>query len=188
MAEHPEFGNGLLRAFFHRNPVRWVLRADVFGARPNEAVVIELLDHVARLSDGMRPVRLKLDSGSNVPFLYNKSEYMALGMLRGASLHGGSVAAQKTFMTLPPAGCQDRLCRAWQGPVHHPRRRTEEHPHLGVRWPINHGALQSRIHRPRRSLCRPGTMKTLKNGPFRLVCGQVGSSFDLPIWLTPTCG
>jgi hypothetical protein len=57
---------------------------------------------VARLSDGMRPVRLKLDSGSNVPFLYNTSEYMALGMFRGASLHGGSGAAQKTFMALPP--------------------------------------------------------------------------------------
>jgi hypothetical protein len=57
---------------------------------------------VARLSDGMRPVRLKLDSGSNVPFLYNTSEYMALGMFRGASLHGGSGTAQKTFMALPP--------------------------------------------------------------------------------------
>jgi hypothetical protein len=57
---------------------------------------------VARLSDGMRPVRLKLDSGSNVPFLYNTSEYMALGMFRGASLHGGSGGAQKTFMALPP--------------------------------------------------------------------------------------
>ncbi|HWE84956.1 MAG TPA: retropepsin-like aspartic protease [Terracidiphilus sp.] len=57
---------------------------------------------VARLSDGMRPVRLKLDSGSNVAFLYNTSDYMALGLYRGASLHGGSGAAQKTFMALPP--------------------------------------------------------------------------------------
>ena len=57
---------------------------------------------VARLTDGMRPVRLKLDSGSNVPFLYDTSEYMALGMFRGASLHGGSGGAQKTFMALPP--------------------------------------------------------------------------------------
>ena len=56
---------------------------------------------VARLSDGMRPVRLKLDSGSNVNFLYNTSEYMALGLLRGASLHGGSGAAQKSFTALP---------------------------------------------------------------------------------------
>jgi hypothetical protein len=57
---------------------------------------------VARLSDGMRPVRLKLDSGSNVPLLYNTSECMAWGVFRGASLHGGSDAAQKIFMALPP--------------------------------------------------------------------------------------
>jgi hypothetical protein len=57
----------------------------------------------ARLSDGMRPVRLKLDSGSNVPFLYNTSEYMALGLFRGASLHGGGAnGAQRSFMALPP--------------------------------------------------------------------------------------
>ncbi|MGB8538559.1 MAG: retropepsin-like aspartic protease [Acidobacteriaceae bacterium] len=57
---------------------------------------------VARLSDGMRPVRLELDSGSDVPFLYNTSEYMALNMFRDASLHGGSGVAQKIFMALPP--------------------------------------------------------------------------------------
>ncbi len=57
---------------------------------------------VARSSDGMRLVRLKLDSGSNVNFLYNTAEYMALGLFRGASLPGGSGAAQKTFMALPP--------------------------------------------------------------------------------------
>jgi hypothetical protein len=56
----------------------------------------------ARLSDGMRPVRLKLDSGSNVPFLYNTSEYMALGLFRGATLHGGGAdGAQRTFTALP---------------------------------------------------------------------------------------
>jgi hypothetical protein len=55
-----------------------------------------------RLSDGMRPVRLKLDSGANVPFLYNTSEYMALGAFRGASLHGGANGAQRTFTALPP--------------------------------------------------------------------------------------
>src|SRR5205807_3358144 len=38
-----------------------------------------------RLSDGMRPVRLKLDSGANVTFLYNTSQYMALGAFRGQS-------------------------------------------------------------------------------------------------------
>lgn len=56
-----------------------------------------------RLSDGMRPVRLKLDSGANVPFLYNTSEYMALGLFHGASLRGGGAnGSQRTFTALPP--------------------------------------------------------------------------------------
>jgi hypothetical protein len=57
----------------------------------------------ARLSDGMRPVRLKLDSGANVPFLYNTAEYMALGLFRGASWHvGGANGALRAFTALPP--------------------------------------------------------------------------------------
>lgn len=57
----------------------------------------------ARLSDGMRPVRLKLDSGANLPFLYNTSEYMALGLFRGASWHGNSASgSQRRFTALPP--------------------------------------------------------------------------------------
>lgn len=66
------------------------------GAAPSSLIV------VAKLSDGMRPVRLKLDSGSNVPFLYNTSDYMALGLFKGASLHGGGAnGAQRTFTALP---------------------------------------------------------------------------------------
>lgn len=56
-----------------------------------------------RLSDGMRPVRLKLDSGSNVSFLYNTSSYMALGLFRGTSLDGGGAnGTHRTFTALPP--------------------------------------------------------------------------------------
>jgi hypothetical protein len=55
-----------------------------------------------RLSDGMRPVRLKLDSGANTPFLYNTAEYMALGLFRGVSLQGGSTGSQRVFTALPP--------------------------------------------------------------------------------------
>ena len=54
-----------------------------------------------RLSDGMRPVRLMLDSGTNLSFLYNTSEYMALGLYRGASLRGGATGA-RPFTALPP--------------------------------------------------------------------------------------
>ncbi|HMG86506.1 MAG TPA: retropepsin-like aspartic protease [Terracidiphilus sp.] len=57
----------------------------------------------AHLSDGLRPVRLKLDSGTNTPFLYNTSKYMALGLFRGASWHGsGANGRQDAFTALPP--------------------------------------------------------------------------------------
>jgi hypothetical protein len=56
-----------------------------------------------KLSDGMRPVRLKLDSGANTPFLYDTSDYMALGAYRGATLHGGGAnSTQQSFTLLPP--------------------------------------------------------------------------------------
>jgi hypothetical protein len=56
----------------------------------------------AKLTDGMRPVRLKLDSGANVPFLYNTSDYMALGLFHGVALRGGGAnGAQRTFTALP---------------------------------------------------------------------------------------
>jgi hypothetical protein len=56
-----------------------------------------------RLSDGMRPVRLKLDSGANVCFLYNTSEYMDLDLFHGASLNGGGANSQhRTYTALPP--------------------------------------------------------------------------------------
>jgi Aspartyl protease len=57
----------------------------------------------ARLSYGMRPVRLKLDSGTNVPFLFNTSQYRAPGSIGSASLFGGGLnGAQRSYSTLPP--------------------------------------------------------------------------------------
>jgi hypothetical protein len=88
------------------------MRADVKGkpmalVPPDSAVegasTTSSLIVTARLSDGMRPVRLKLDSGSNVAFLYNTSDYMALGLFHGASLHGGGAnGTQRIFTALPP--------------------------------------------------------------------------------------
>ncbi len=66
------------------------------GTLPNPLIVS------AKLSDGMRPVRLKLDSGANVPFLYNTSDYMALGLFHGASLRGGGANGARVFTALPP--------------------------------------------------------------------------------------
>jgi hypothetical protein len=54
----------------------------------------------ARLSDGMRPVRLKLDSATNALFLFDSPHYMAPGSIRrvGVGLNG----TQRSFSTLPP--------------------------------------------------------------------------------------
>ncbi len=57
----------------------------------------------ARLSDGERPVRLLLDSGTNTPFLYNAPQYMALPLARTAFLRGSGVdGTQRIFSPLPP--------------------------------------------------------------------------------------
>lgn len=56
-----------------------------------------------RLSAGMRPVRLMLDSGTNTPILYNTSKYMSLGLFRGKPLSGAGLnGASRVFSALPP--------------------------------------------------------------------------------------
>ena len=56
----------------------------------------------ARLSDGTRPVRLKLDSGTNVSFLFYTARYMPLELLaRTSSLGGGFDRAQRRVSTIP---------------------------------------------------------------------------------------
>ena len=87
-----------------------VLRAEVKGphiplvdaTHGAESDVAASLIVTVRLTDGMRPVRLKLDSGSNVPFLWNSSEYMALGLRRNVSFHGSANGTLHSFAALPP--------------------------------------------------------------------------------------
>ena len=57
----------------------------------------------ARLSDGMRPIRLKLDSGADFSLLYNARQFMALAQFPTATLQGNGVdGAQRAFSALPP--------------------------------------------------------------------------------------
>ncbi len=57
----------------------------------------------ARLSDGTPPVRLKLDTGTNAPFLYNTSGHMGPGGFGGGSVVGsGADGDEKVFSALPP--------------------------------------------------------------------------------------
>jgi hypothetical protein len=56
----------------------------------------------AHLSDGTRPVRLKLDSGTNVSFLFFTARYMPLELLARTSLLGGGFdRAQRPVSTIP---------------------------------------------------------------------------------------
>src|SRR3984885_15344213 len=87
------------------------MRADVKGrhiplvvaAMEEEGVALPgFLIIAVRLSDGMRPVRLLLDSGTNSPVLYNTSEYMALPLSQSVPLRGNGVdGAQRIFFALP---------------------------------------------------------------------------------------
>ena len=75
---------------------------EIPASTTNDVTLPKPLIVVTLLSDGRRPIRLKLDSGTNISFLYNTDEYMALGLFRGASLQGGASGSQRTFMALPP--------------------------------------------------------------------------------------
>lgn len=69
----------------------------------NGAALSRLLIVEVRLSDGMRPIRLMLDSGANVPILYNAPQYMALQLSRTAAMRGSGVdGSQRIFSALPP--------------------------------------------------------------------------------------
>lgn len=71
--------------------------------QPEDSVVMpSMLIILARLSDGMRPVRLKLDSGATASFLYNTNQYMAQVPFRDSSLYGGGSGSQRSFIALPP--------------------------------------------------------------------------------------
>jgi hypothetical protein len=69
----------------------------------DDALLPNLLIISARLSDGTPPVRLKLDSGTNAPFLYNTSGHRAPISFGGGSVIGsGADGDEKIFSALPP--------------------------------------------------------------------------------------
>ena len=86
-----------------------VMRAEVKGPHtalvtadptPDSKPLPTLLVISARLSDGTSPVLLKLDSGTNAPFLYNLSGHMAFG--GGSVVGSGADGDEKVFSALPP--------------------------------------------------------------------------------------
>jgi Aspartyl protease len=78
-------------------PLVATAEADEVGAMPG------LLLITVRLSGGLRPVRLLLDSGVNEPILFNTSEYMLLRPSHGAPVRGSGVdGTQPILSALPP--------------------------------------------------------------------------------------
>src|ERR1035437_8375941 len=67
------------------------------GAQSLRSLIISV-----RLSGGMRPVLLKLDSGTNASFLFDTSGYLPLQFLRSTSVFGAGLdGAQHQFAAIP---------------------------------------------------------------------------------------
>lgn len=67
------------------------------GASVPRSLILE-----SHLSDAARPVRLWLDSGTNVSFLFNPTEYLTLNMPEIAPQQGfGTDGVQRAFVALP---------------------------------------------------------------------------------------
>ena len=78
-------------------PLVATAEADEAGAMPGLLLII------ARLSDGLRPVRLLLDSGVNEPILFNTSEYMLLRSSHDVLVRGSGVDGTEPILSaLPP--------------------------------------------------------------------------------------
>jgi hypothetical protein len=88
------------------------MRAEVKGphipllatAEPGDGVTLpSLLIIAVRLSDGFRPVRLLLDSGTNTAILYNTSQFIVLRFFHNMPLlESGLDGAQRIVSALPP--------------------------------------------------------------------------------------
>jgi hypothetical protein len=88
------------------------MRADVKGthipllatAEPDGSVALPgLLIIAVRLSDGLRPLHLLLDSGTRTAKLYNTSQYMLMQLSHDVPSHGSGVdGAQQIFSALAP--------------------------------------------------------------------------------------
>jgi hypothetical protein len=73
-------------------------------AEPEDGVALpDLLIIAASLTDGTRPVRLLLDSGTNAPILFNTPQYMSVQPAYAVPLRGSAVdGAQRILSALPP--------------------------------------------------------------------------------------
>ena len=71
-------------------------------AAPEKAGLPTLLVVPVRLSDGLRAVRLALDSGAAIPFLYRARTYMSLAVLSPPGFGPKATDARGSYTLLPP--------------------------------------------------------------------------------------
>jgi hypothetical protein len=91
--------SGAMRAEVRGTHIALVTADRAPGGAPLPAFLIVS----ARVSDGTPPVRLKLDSGTNAPFLDNSSGHMAPISFGGGSVVGnGADGDEKVLSALPP--------------------------------------------------------------------------------------
>jgi Aspartyl protease len=82
-------------------PLAAAAEADQVGALPAFLLI------TARLSDGLRPVRLLLDFGANEPILFNTAQYMLRRPSQDVALLGSALdGARPAFSSLPPQDVQ----------------------------------------------------------------------------------
>jgi hypothetical protein len=87
---------GVMRANVKGSHIALAVPSETDDVPPNSLIV------AVRLSSATRPIRLKIDSGANAAFLYDTSQYMAVGSFRGSSSHGsGADGKVQSLVTLP---------------------------------------------------------------------------------------
>ena len=88
-----------LRRGIHDNPIPWLTSGKGVNGRPLlNSIVLKV-----QLTQGLKPLRLKLDSGANAPFLFDASHNLVAGGFHGTTMRGSGVdGAERTYITLPP--------------------------------------------------------------------------------------
>jgi hypothetical protein len=89
--------SGRMRAEVKGKPVELLAQAATDGSELARPPIVSV-----RLSDAMQPLRLELDSGADVSFLFSASAHMVLGAFQvNSPVAGGADGKLRTFTNLP---------------------------------------------------------------------------------------
>jgi hypothetical protein len=88
-----------LRRSIHGNPIPWLTPGKRSAGRP----LLNSIVLPVQLAQGLQPLRLKLDSGANAPFLFDAAHNLDAGAFRGTAIRGSGVdGAERKYIALPP--------------------------------------------------------------------------------------